>query len=237
MFSEVRLSRILLRFLGWERASSSVLDSSSGTSPAFKVPAWNQRVDPFEWVDLSSWATSSIHRHVSTAGHLTCLCHGFHCKWRKLVPTSQSCWGRLCEACPGSCHQSKLVGALSCPTPYSTMFCAVEGVWQTSGMMRQMEEKNFRGRRSPGLQHGGEELYYQANFVHKGDLPSFCTKDGCAWLGPRDKIEAVDNFPRPDLWCYFEIYLKFQRKNSISKIYDLSSSLPLLLKEVFWAKE
>ena len=77
---------------------------------------------------------------------------------------------------------------------------------------------------------------YQLNFAHKGDLPSSCTKDGCAWLGPRNKIEAVDNFPSPDLWCYFEIHLKFQRKNSISKIYDLSSLLPLLLKEVFWAK-
>ena len=76
-------------------------------------------------------------------------------------PAGEIMWDT--KACPGSGHQSKLVGALSSPTPsYSTMFCAVEGVWQTSGMMRQMEEKNSRGKRSPGLQHGGEELCLSA---------------------------------------------------------------------------
>ena len=98
------------------------------------------------WAQL---VTLSVCAMVSTGnGGSWCLPHR---------PAGEIMWDT--KSCPGSGHQPKLVGVLSCPTPsYSTMFCAVEGVWQTSGMMRQMEEKNFREKRSPGLQHGGEEL-------------------------------------------------------------------------------
>lgn len=65
----------------------------------------------------------------------------------------------------------------------------------------------------------------------------FSPKLNCtAWgLEPGNKMVAIDNFPSLDLRCYFKIHLKSQRKNSISKIYDLSP--PFMLKVVFSAKE
>lgn len=81
------------------------------------------------------------------------------------------------EECLALGQQSRLGGALSYPvSPYCTMFCAVEGAWQTLGTRRKIEEKNCMGKQSLGLQDRDEELHYQVNFAYEGMFSQIFTK-------------------------------------------------------------
>lgn len=72
-----------------------------------------------------------------------------------------------------------------------------------------------------GTSRGGKELSC-IRFIlslKESHLWNVASHVGRAGPGPGNEIEAVDNLPILDLWCYFEIHLKSQRKNSITNTY------------------
>ena len=181
------------------------------------------RVGPFESVDLSSRATSVIYSSVTC--HLTCLCHSFHMvnggRWRTPHGAVRGDYVRHWRV-PGtrSAIKASWFPFLSNLPLLRHVLCCGRSLANLRDYGEDWEEK-FQVETVSGTSRRRWGALFIRLILHmKESCLELVPKFGCAGLGPGNKIEAVDNFPSPDLRCCFEIYPKFQRKDSISKRYD-----------------
>lgn len=122
------------------------------------------------------------------------------------MSTSQSCYERLCKTLKSAWHlvnnHSWLAPLLDLP-PHTS---------QCSVLLKDPDKHQRRElrREIPGenslrdFKREGTCSLYQVYFVHEEDSSmEFASNFRCIGLGPGNEMEAVDNSPSLDLWCFF----------------------------------
>lgn len=221
---------MLLRFSGWDRTPLSARhlfwDFCSLKGASLELKSW------LIWVDVSDSS-------VTTASCFSCLCHSFMLvnrgRWHLphwVVRTDCVRYWRV----PGAWStQWRLVSSLPCPgSPYHQVLCCPRSLANIRDYEEDEGEKTSGGNGLRDFKREVRRSLYQVNFIHEGILSlEHAPKFGSAGLGPGNKVEALGKFPSLDLWCFYKIQLKPQRKNSISNMYVHC----LLQKMIFSAKE